>query len=98
MFTRGYAKHPCTQIKYSQRVAVRPIRPYPRCRIGLQGGPLYTGIDEFTSELISKTDHNNHVHHKQIFCSTLPVVITSVFHFSRFVTSKEFMSVACSSK
>ncbi len=30
MFTRGYAKHPCKQIKYSQRVAVRPIRPYPR--------------------------------------------------------------------
>jgi hypothetical protein len=30
MFTRGYAKHPCKQIKYSQRVAVHPIRPYPR--------------------------------------------------------------------
>jgi hypothetical protein len=29
MFTRGYAKHPCKQIKHSQGVAVRPIRPYP---------------------------------------------------------------------
>ena len=29
MFTRGYAKHPCKQIKYSQRVAVCSIRPYP---------------------------------------------------------------------
>jgi hypothetical protein len=32
MFTRGYAKHPCKQIKYSQRVAVRPIRPYRSTR------------------------------------------------------------------
>ena len=27
MFTRGHAKHPCKQIKYSQRVAVCSIRP-----------------------------------------------------------------------
>ena len=39
--TRGYAKHPCKQIKYSQRVAVRPIRPYGCIRIGTQREPLY---------------------------------------------------------
>ena len=33
MFTRGYAKHPCKQIKHSQGVAVRPIRPYRRIRV-----------------------------------------------------------------
>ena len=42
MFTRGHAKHPCKQIKYSQRFAVRPIRPYPCDRIRLRGGPLCT--------------------------------------------------------
>jgi len=39
MFTRGYAKHPCKQIKYSQRVAVRPIRPYPFTRKCIEGAP-----------------------------------------------------------
>ena len=36
MFTRGYVKHPCKQIKHSQGFAVRPIRGY-RC-IHLNGG------------------------------------------------------------
>ena len=40
MFTRGYAKHPCTQHVYSQGFAVDRVERYPRCRIGLQGGPL----------------------------------------------------------
>ena len=49
MFTRGYAKHPRKQIKYSQRVAVRPIRPYGCTDIRSQGIPVcmiikYMGI------------------------------------------------------
>jgi len=32
MFTRGYVKHPCKQIKHSQGFAVRPIRGYGRTR------------------------------------------------------------------
>ena len=30
MFTRGYAKHPCTQHVYSQGFAVARARPYGR--------------------------------------------------------------------
>ena len=47
MFTKGHAKHPCKQIKYSQRVAVCSIRPYGCIRIGTQRGPLYTLVFEF---------------------------------------------------
>ena len=36
----GYAEHPCVQLTRLQRLAVRPIRPYPHGRIRTKGGPL----------------------------------------------------------
>jgi hypothetical protein len=48
MFTRGHAKHPCTQHVYSQGFAVRPIRRYPWSRIHTRGVPLHicTSVSE----------------------------------------------------
>ena len=40
MFTRGYAKHPCTQHVYSQGFAVDRVERYRRERRCLRGGPL----------------------------------------------------------
>jgi hypothetical protein len=41
MFTRGYAKHPCTQLACGQGFAVGTSQRY-RCRhIRIEGDPLY---------------------------------------------------------
>ena len=39
MFTRGYAKHPCTQHVYSQGFAVDRVERYPFKRGHSYGGP-----------------------------------------------------------
>ena len=42
MFTRGYAKHPCTQHVYSQGFAVGRVERYRRKERLLRGDPLYS--------------------------------------------------------
>ena len=42
MFTRGYAKHPCTQLARGQGFAVGTSQRYGRRHIRIQGGPLNT--------------------------------------------------------
>ena len=37
MFTRGYAKHPCTQHVYSQGFAVDRVERYPSTHIRVRG-------------------------------------------------------------
>jgi hypothetical protein len=40
MFTRVYAKHPCTQSFRSQGLAVGRVRPYPLLTHSIRGGPF----------------------------------------------------------
>ena len=40
MFTRGHAKHPCTQSAYSRGFAVGRVERYRCTRIRLRGGPF----------------------------------------------------------
>jgi hypothetical protein len=40
MFTRGYAKPPCTRLAYIHGLAVDRVRPYSYGRIRIKGGPL----------------------------------------------------------
>ena len=42
MFTRDYAKHPCTQSVCTLGFAVRPIRPYRCARPHIQGARINT--------------------------------------------------------
>ena len=42
MFTRGYAKHPCTQHVYSQGFAVDRVERYRCGCIETRGAPLYS--------------------------------------------------------
>ena len=42
MFTRGYAKHPCTQHVYSQGFAVDRVERYGCIRMRTRGDLLYT--------------------------------------------------------
>ena len=42
MFTRGHAKHPCTQSAYSRGFAVGRVERYRRGPKRLQELPLYT--------------------------------------------------------
>ena len=49
MFTRGYAKHPCTQHVYSQGFAVGRVENYRCVPIRLQGGSLvHTRIRKYS--------------------------------------------------
>jgi len=57
MFTRGHAKHPCTQHVYSQGFAVRPIHVYPCGRIHTDGNPFYT--ESFKPQLCLDDEQNH---------------------------------------